>query len=140
ELAFATTRGGDAPPLLLKAAKRLESIDAGLARATCLRALTAAIFSDKVTHGDVGEVARAAAAAPPHAGIPTGIDLLLDGIAAHYSRGYTAGAPLLRTALDQLGTGMTPENELRGLFLASMVAAQHLWDYDRWQRLLDRYV
>ena len=140
ELAFATTRGGDAPPLLLKAAKRLESIDAGLARATCLRALTAAIFSDKVTHGDVGEVARAAAAAPPPAGIPTGIDLLLDGIAAHYSRGYTAGAPLLRTALDQFGTGMTPENELRGLFTASMVAAQHLWDYERWRRLLDRYV
>ena len=38
QLAFATSRGSDAAPLLLKAAKRLEPIDAGLARATYLDA------------------------------------------------------------------------------------------------------
>src|SRR6185437_1794687 len=46
ELAFATTRGGDAPQLLLKSAPRLESIDAGLARSTYLRAMSAVFFSD----------------------------------------------------------------------------------------------
>jgi DNA-binding CsgD family transcriptional regulator len=140
ELAFATARGGDAPHLLLKAAQRLESTDAGLARSTYLQAVSAAIFSDAVTRGDVGQLVQAAAAAPPPAGTPTATDLLLDGIAAHYTQGYAAGAPILRTALDQFGTGMSPENELRGLLLASMLAYQHLWDHDRWQRLSDRYV
>jgi DNA-binding CsgD family transcriptional regulator len=141
QLRFATARGGDAPRLLLQAAQRLESIDAGLARSTYLQAMSAAIFSDEVTQGDVGQLAEAAAAAPPPAGTPTAIDLLLDGIAAHYTQGYAAGAPILRTALDQFGTGMSPENELGGHgVLASMLAYQHLWDHDRWQLVSDRYV
>ena len=140
QLSFATTRGGGAPQLLLKAAQRLGSIDAGLARTTYLQAVAAAIFSDDVTGGDVGQIAQAAAAAPPPAGTPGTADLLLDAIAAHYTRGYAAGATILRAALDQFGNGMSPENELRGLFLATMLAAQHLWDYPRWQRLSDRYL
>ena len=140
QLAFATTLGGDAPHLLLKAAQRLESIDIGLARMTYLQAVTAAIFSDEVTRGDVEQLARAAAAAPAPTGTPTATDLLLDGIAAHYTRGPAAGAPILRTALDQFGRGIAPENELRAYVLANMLAAQHLWDYRCWQRLSDRYL
>jgi DNA-binding CsgD family transcriptional regulator len=141
QLAFATTRGAGAPQLLLKAAQRLESIDAGMARTTYLQAVTAAIFSDDESGGDVGEIARAAATAPPSAGSATATDLLLDGISGHYSQGYVAGATLVRAALDQFGTGgMSPEHELRGLFLAAMLAAQYLWDYPRWQLLSDRYL
>ena len=140
QLAFATTPGGDVPQLLMKAAKRLESIDAGMARSTYLQAVTAAVLSDDVTRGDVGQFAQAAAAAPRPAGTPSATDLMLDGIAAHYTRGYAAGAPILRTAFDQFGTSTSPEDELRGLFLAGMLAAQFLWDHDRWQRLADRYV
>jgi len=140
QLAFATTRGSGAPQLLLEAAQRLESIDAGLARSTYLQAVTAAIFTDDGTVGDVGQLARAAADAPSPAGTPTAVDLLLDGIAAHYNQGYTAGARILRTAFDQFGTGMSAEDELRGLFLASMLASQHLLDHDRWQRISDRHV
>ena len=44
-LAFAANRGNDAPPLLLKGAKRLEPIDVDLARETYLDALTAAMIS-----------------------------------------------------------------------------------------------
>ena len=44
-LTFGANRGNDAPPLLLKAARRLEPIDAGLARGTYLDALTAAMIS-----------------------------------------------------------------------------------------------
>lgn len=140
ELAFATARGGDAPKLLLKAAHRLQSIDADLARSTYLQAVTAAIFSDAVTRGEVGELARAAAAAPPPTGSPTATDLLLDGIAAHYTQGYASGAPILRTALDLFGTSMSPEDELRGLLLANLLACQHLWDFDRWELVSDRYL
>src|SRR5262249_5389548 len=58
ELAFAPTRGGDAPQRLLKTAQGPESIDAGLARSTYLPALTAAILSDRVTHGEVDNLPR----------------------------------------------------------------------------------
>ena len=140
QLAFASTRGGDAPQLLLKAAQRMESVDAGLARTTYLQAVMAAIFTDEVTHVDVAQVAQAAAAAPPPAGTPSATDLMLNGIVGHYTQGYAAGAPILRAAFDQLGTGRSPEKELRALFLAAMLAAQHLWDHDRWQQLSDRHV
>ena len=140
ELAFATIRAGDVPELLLKAAGRLESIDADLARLTYLQAVAAATFTDEVTRGDVGQIARAAAAAPRPVGTPTPTDLLLDGIAAHYTQGYAAGASILRTALDLFGTGTSPENELRGHLLASQLVPQHLWDFPRWQRLSDRHV
>ena len=67
QLAFVTNRGSDAPPLLLKAAKRLRPIDAGLCRATYLDALSAAIFAGRLASPGSGvlEVARAAGTAPP---------------------------------------------------------------------------
>jgi DNA-binding CsgD family transcriptional regulator len=49
QLAFVTSRGGDAPSLLLKAARRLEPIDAGLSRATYLDALSAGLFAGDLT-------------------------------------------------------------------------------------------
>jgi hypothetical protein len=44
QIAFASRRGNDAPPLLLKAAKSFEPLDGRLARETYLDALWAAIF------------------------------------------------------------------------------------------------
>ena len=41
QIAFALSRGSDAPPLLLKAAKRFEPLDGTLAGETYLEALTA---------------------------------------------------------------------------------------------------
>jgi DNA-binding CsgD family transcriptional regulator len=138
ELTFATARGGDAPKLLLKAARRLECIDAGLARLTYLQAVTAAVLSDGATQDDVGlQFLQSAAAAPRPAGTSSATDLLLDGIAALYTQGYGAGAPILRTALDQFGT--SPDMELRGFLLATILA-RHLWDHNRWQLVSDRYL
>ena len=51
QLAYVTGRGNDAPPLLLKAAQRLEPIDAALSRATYLDALTAAWFAGRLAVG-----------------------------------------------------------------------------------------
>jgi DNA-binding CsgD family transcriptional regulator len=140
QLALITRRGGDAPALLLKAASRLAPIDADLARATYLDALFAAISAGRLASPGSGvlEVARAAGAAPPpHA--PRAPDLLLDGLAAEYNQGYAAGLPILRSALTAFDAGMSADEELHWLWLASVVALR-LWDYDRWDALSVRHV
>ena len=48
QIAFAATRGSDAVPLLLAAARELEAVDPNLARATYLEALSAAIFAGRL--------------------------------------------------------------------------------------------
>jgi DNA-binding CsgD family transcriptional regulator len=141
QLAFVTNRGSDAPPLLLKAAKRLEPIDAGLSRATYLDALTAAMFAGRLASpgGGTLEVARAAGAAPRPLHAPRAPDLLLEGLAANFNEGYAAGVPVLRRALTAFGSGMSADEELRWLWLACVVAL-HLWDDERWDVLSGRYV
>ncbi|HEX3313046.1 MAG TPA: AAA family ATPase, partial [Streptosporangiaceae bacterium] len=140
-LAFVTNRGRDAPLLLLKAARRLEPNDAGLARETYLDALTAAMFAGHLASpgGSVVDVARAVGEVPwpPHT--PRAPDLLLDGLATNFSQGYAAGAPILRRALTAFGHGMSADEELRRLWLACVVAL-HLWDDERWDVLSRRYV
>ena len=57
-------RGRDAPPLLLEAAKRLEPLDAALARETYLDAFAAALSAGRLARGgDAREVAAAVLAA-----------------------------------------------------------------------------
>ena len=66
QIAFASGLGSDAPPLLLKAAKRLEPLDLDLARETYLNAWMAASFAGRLAGaGDLLEVSRAAQALPP---------------------------------------------------------------------------
>jgi DNA-binding CsgD family transcriptional regulator len=141
QLAFATNRGGDAPALLVKAARRLEPIDTGLARATYLDALTASTLAGRLASpgGHTLEVARAASAAPPPPGDPSVPDLLLDGLAANFNDGYAAGVPFLRQALTAFGSGMSADEELRWLWLTTL-AALHLWDDESWDMLSSRYV
>ncbi len=71
QLAFASGLGSDAPPLLLKAAKRLEPLSLDLARETYLSAWMAAMFAGRLAcAGDLAEVSRAARALPPLAHPP----------------------------------------------------------------------
>ena len=58
--------GRDAPALLMRAAKRLEPIDADLARATYLDALSAAMFAGLFANpgGGALEVSRAVSSVP----------------------------------------------------------------------------
>jgi DNA-binding CsgD family transcriptional regulator len=141
ELAFLTDRGSEAPPLLLKAARRLEPIDPELSRATYLQALTAGYFAGRLAlGGGVEEVARAAALAPPPPSHPPRApDLLLDGLVAHHITGYSAGLPILREALHAFGAGMSVDEELRWHWVAGIVA-RYVWDDDSWQVLSDRHV
>ncbi|HEX9497595.1 MAG TPA: LuxR C-terminal-related transcriptional regulator, partial [Mycobacterium sp.] len=140
DLAFVTNRGSDAPSLLLKAAKRLEPIDADLCRATYLQAFSAAMLAGRLTlGGGVLEVARAAGAAPPPRQATRAPDLLLEGLAAHFDRGYEAGLPILRRALDDFGIGMSADEQLRCHWVTGVVAP-HLWDDEHWDLLSDRHV
>jgi hypothetical protein len=69
-LAFASGLVGDAPPLLLKAARRFEPIDVELARDTYLTAWGAAANSTYRAEEHLLEVSRAVRALPPPPGSP----------------------------------------------------------------------
>jgi DNA-binding CsgD family transcriptional regulator len=140
QIAFSSSRGSDAPPLLLKAAREFEPLDPRLARETYLDALAAATFAGRLAlGGGMREVAEAARMAPPPQ--PTcGPDLLLDGLALLVTEGYPAGAPVLRQAVSAFsGTDVSTEEELRWLWLACR-AALIVWDYASWDVLSGRQV
>ena len=141
QIAFARRRGSDAPPLLLEAAKRLEPLDAALARETYLEALGAAMFAGRLS-GAVGvrEAAEAARAAPAAPAPPRAIDLLLDGLATRFTAGYAAGVPPLRRALQAFcGEDGRKEDNTRWLWLACRIA-EDLWDDEMWHELATRGV
>jgi DNA-binding CsgD family transcriptional regulator len=139
EIVFARTRGSDAPALLLDAARRLEPLDAAMARETHLEAMAAAMYAGRLggTPGirEAGEAARAAPAAPKPA---RASDLLLDGLATRFTDGYAAGVPLLRKALGAFRSeeGLTAR-DVRWLWLACRLA-EDLWDDELWYELTTR--
>jgi len=139
EIAFARTRGRDAPALLLDAARHLEPLDAGLARETHLEAIAAAIYAGHlVDKPDVREAADAAKAAPPAPQPPRAIDLLLDGLAIRFTEGYPAGVPSLRKALDAFRRVEDfTAGDARWLWLSCRVA-RNLWDDEVWCELVTR--
>jgi DNA-binding CsgD family transcriptional regulator len=142
QITFAETRGRQAPPLLLEAAKRLEPLDATLARETYLDAFAAALSADRlVGGGDVREVAEAVLAADwgPRAS-PRGCDLLLEGLAVLATEGYAAGAPKLKVALRAFRDHpLSEEEERRWLWLACHIA-RALGDDVAWDELTARQV
>jgi DNA-binding CsgD family transcriptional regulator len=139
QLAFALRRGSDAPPLLLAAAKRLEPLNAELARETYLEALAAAIFAGRLGSAcGVVEVAEAARAAPPAPRPARAIDLLLDGLTSRFTDGYAAGVPPLRQAVDAVsGDDGHTEDDTRWLWLACRIAPD-LWEDEAWHELATR--
>ena len=140
-LVSATSRGGDAPLLLLRAAQRLEGIDISLARATYLDAVAAAIYAGRLASPGAStmEVARVAAAAPPPPHRPRPPDLLLDGLTTLFTRGYTAALPLLRQAVAAAEESTSADEEPHWLWLACVMAS-HVWDDERWELLSRRYI
>ncbi len=143
QLAFAAGLGSDAPPLLLKAARRLEPLDLDLARKTYLNAWIAAMFAGHLAAaGDLAEVSRAARALPPPPDPPPDppplADLLLDGLARLVTDGRAAAAPALRQAVSAFASGdVSAEEGLRWGWLAQ-AAAIVLWDEDGWHAIAVR--
>src|SRR5262245_38599554 len=139
EIAFERTRGSEAPRLLLDAARRLEPLDAAMARETYLEAMAAALFAGRLRgRPDVREVAEAAQAAPAAPQPPRPIDLLLDGLATRFTAGYRAGVPPIRKALDAFRhvDGLTA-GDVRWLWLACRLALD-LWDEELCHMLATR--
>jgi len=134
--------GREAPVLLLRAARRLESLDAGLARETYLYAWVASHLAGPLAGpgGLVLEVSRAAQAAPPPAGAPRPCDLLLDGLTTMIVQGRAAAEPILRRAVAAfLGDQVSGDDWLRWGIFAQM-AAMGAWDFDSWVLLSTRHV
>jgi DNA-binding CsgD family transcriptional regulator len=138
QIALEQQRGSDAARLLLSAAKRLEPLDAELARGTHLEALVAAMWA-----GDPDGVlaaAQAARAAPPGREPAGVVDLVLDALAIRLTEGYAAAAPTLTRAVELLLTGDDAAG--RSMWLAgsrpSMLVALELWDDESWFILVER--
>ncbi|GAA3057965.1 LuxR family transcriptional regulator [Pseudonocardia yunnanensis] len=140
QITFTTDRGGEAPLLLLEAAKQLEPLDVRLARDTYLDALWAAKFAGSSAGVSLCEVAEAARSAPPAAQPPRPADLLLDGMAMRYTEGPAAGvSELKRVLLAFRRPGMTEEDGLRW-FVHAQWAAGELGDDETWDVLAARHV
>src|SRR6266581_91570 len=134
QIAFAAGPGSDAPPLLLKAAKRLESLNLDLARQTYLDTWHAAMFAGHLAGaGDLLEVSRAVRAlpAPVHPARP--VDLLLDGLAVLVTDGPAAAAPVLRQATSAFASADIPIAEVLRWGWMAREADKALWAYDGWR-------
>jgi hypothetical protein len=136
QIAFASRRGSDAPPLLLEAAREFEPIDPNLARAVYLEAFSAALFAGRLARGcGAVEVAEAVRAGPPLPQAPSPPDLLLDGLAVRFTEGYRAGASVLKEALSAFrNTAVLRPEDDRWLWFACWAAAD-LWDDESWDLL-----
>jgi len=133
QIAFASSGGGDAPALLVKAARQLEPLDAGLARQTYLDALYAALNAGQFAGaGDLQEVARAALSCPSPAGAPGPSDLLLDGLAVLGTEGRAQAAPQLSRAARIFAEDEIPMTERLRRSMVAVVAAVTVWDEERW--------
>src|SRR5690349_19278047 len=134
QIAFASQRGRDAPPLLLEAARRLDPLDAAMARETYLEAIASAMFAGRLGTGpDEREVAEAARVSNRVPALGAA-DRLLDALVTRFTEGYAASvAPLSRAlrAFSELDGG---GEDRRWLWLACRLA-QDLWDDELWHVL-----
>jgi DNA-binding CsgD family transcriptional regulator/tetratricopeptide (TPR) repeat protein len=135
----------EAAGLLVDAAKRLEPLDAELARETYVEALTTAMWDPKDSDFGARQAAEAARAAPPGPQPPSLIALLLDGLTARFTEPYEAALPSLKRALDALaGPDARGHDEVRWLWFACPVTpeplAPEVWDDDRWHELATQAV
>jgi DNA-binding CsgD family transcriptional regulator len=135
QIEFASSWGGEAPALLLRAARRLESLDPALARETYLEAWGAAFFGGRFARGgSVRDVSRAAISAPQPTAAPRPEDLLLGGLSVLASEGRVAAAPTLTRAVSGFVEGeIAVAERLRWGYLVG-VAAITLWDEENWRK------
>jgi DNA-binding CsgD family transcriptional regulator len=138
-VAFASGVSSDAPSLLLKAGRRLELLNLGLARETYLDAWGAALAIGHTAAGDMAEISRAARALPRSLD-PGPAELLLDGLALLITGGLAAAALALRQAVSAFASdGISVGDGLRWGWLAT-VPPLLLWDDDGWRAIVDRQV
>jgi DNA-binding NarL/FixJ family response regulator len=137
-VAFASGRVSDAPPSLLKAARRLEPLDAELARQTYLTAWGAASVAGELAgKGALLEICQAVKALPSQPA-PQPLDLLLDGLCLLTTEGHTAATPTLQAAAKALAD-IPVEDVLRWGWMAT-AASNATWDNDGARAISSRQV
>jgi DNA-binding CsgD family transcriptional regulator len=140
QIAAASGLGSDAPPLLLKAARRLEPLDPDLARETYLDAWRAAqIAGHLAVGGDLLQVSRAARAMRPRPRPPRPAGLLLDGLSLLVTDGPAAATPVLQQAKRAFADPDVPVAEQLRLGWMAPVVGGVLWDDDGYS-LIERPV
>ena len=134
EIVFARGRGRDAPPLLLEAARRLDRLDAAMARETYLEAIASAMFAGRLATGpDEREIAEAARGSS-RVSSPSATEALLDALVTRFIDGYAAGVEPLSRALRAFAEPDGGGEDRRWLWLACRMA-QDLWDDELWHVL-----
>jgi ATP/maltotriose-dependent transcriptional regulator MalT len=127
QVAWASGLGSEAPPLLLSAGRRLERVDAELARHTYMTAWFAATQPGPIAQSRFREISDAILALPqpvtlrPH-------HILLDGLAVLAKDGLAAAAPTLQRAANVIPE-MSDEEVLRW-GIAATEATAAMWDHD----------
>jgi DNA-binding CsgD family transcriptional regulator/tetratricopeptide (TPR) repeat protein len=127
QIAFGAGQWGDAPQLLLEAARRLEPFDLDLTRETYLVAWGAAGLAEDLAARDVlPDICRAASALGPPSGAPRSLDLLLEGFALLITEGHGAATPTLQQAVRALAE-IPAQDVLRWGWMAAGASAA-VWD------------
>jgi DNA-binding CsgD family transcriptional regulator len=133
QLAFASGRAGDAPTMLLRAARQLQSSHPRLARETYLTAWGMAVsVADPDTLRAVSQAVRNL----PAPQCPGPLDLLLDGFALLVTDGRAAAAETLRQAARAL-VDIPPADVLRWGWVATGASAA-IWDDEGMRAVYDR--
>ena len=136
-LAVVSSYGTDAIPLLLRAARRLESLDLGLARRAYLTAWGAA-----VTAGHLGEpnalleICQSVRALPDLPQAPHPLELLLDGLALVVTDGSAVATPVLQRAASALAEMPVEDVVLWGW--VAPAASAVTWDSDGYGEIFER--
>jgi len=126
-LGYASSPGSDASALLLRAARRLEAFDVGLARETYLIAWFAAISrGHHAVEKVMPDFQRAIRALPPSPGAPRALDLLLEGLVLLPTEGRVAATPVLQRAAVELRS--IPAPDVRRWGWAAPAASSAIWD------------
>ena len=133
QVAAGPGRDRDARQLLLRAARRLEPVDAALAREALRDAFTTALAAGRLgPPGGIRQVADAVLTASPAGRPRPATDLLLDGLALAIAEGPAAGTPLVTRAIGAFGqqegpaprgTGVAAFRVQHGAFGLVMIAA-----------------
>jgi len=126
--------GNDAPPLLLEAARQLESFDLELARGAYMTAYGAAMAAAHLGQPGVFlDICRAIEDLPPSADAKS---VLLEGLARMHTDGRAVATPILQRAAHALGE-MPEEDVLRWGWTAPM-ASNATWDSDGSTAIFER--
>ena len=133
--------GRQAPVALLRAARRLETLEPALARRTYLDAWSAALVAGSLAapSSDLVAVSQAACRYLGDTERHGPADHLLEGLATLITTGSAAAEPSLRSAVTAyLDDQETTDRLHAGVLVAN--AALALWDYDAWEAVSTRHV